>query len=83
VRAGILGGAGLALGSARAGALGRVGAVGRELLIGNRHKSNPFDSQIAPEIEKSTAGSGKSRVGKELVFELAVNGGATVRHRTG
>ena len=45
----ILGGAGLALGSARAGALGRVSAVGGELLVGDRHKVNPFDSQIAPE----------------------------------
>ena len=45
--AGILARAGPALGSARAGALGRVGAVRRELLIGDRHKKYPFDSQIA------------------------------------
>jgi hypothetical protein len=38
VSAGVLRGAGLALGSARAGALEGVGAIGCELLVGNRHK---------------------------------------------
>src|SRR5579859_2436495 len=38
MRAGILGGAGLALGGARADAPGGVGAVGSELLFGNGHK---------------------------------------------
>src|SRR5579859_1664143 len=38
MRAGILGGAGLALRGARAGAFGGVGAVGSELLFGNGHK---------------------------------------------
>jgi len=38
MRAGILGGAGLALGGARAGAFGGVGAVGSVLLFGNGHK---------------------------------------------
>jgi hypothetical protein len=47
VSAGVLGGAGLAFGSARAGTLGRVGAVGCELLIGSGHNGDPFDSQIA------------------------------------
>ncbi len=40
--AGILGRAGLALGSARAGALAGVGAVGSELFFGHGHKTDPF-----------------------------------------
>jgi hypothetical protein len=52
VSAGVLAGASLALGSARASALGRVGSVRGELLIGSSHKkSDPLDSQIARESE--------------------------------
>ena len=47
VSAGVLARAGLALGSARAGALGGVGAVGRVLLFGDGHKYRPFNPQIA------------------------------------
>jgi hypothetical protein len=42
VSTGVLGRAGFALGSARAGALERVGAVGCELLIGSGHKKCSF-----------------------------------------
>jgi hypothetical protein len=47
VSAGILARAGLAVGSARAGALGGVGAVGRVLFFGDGHKNGPFNQQIA------------------------------------
>jgi len=73
VSAGILGGTGLALGSARAGALAGVGAVGRVLFFGDGHKSGPFNQQIARGIGLVCCGFSQVMGGKGVIFLVSAS----------
>ena len=65
--AGVAGGTGFALGSARAGAFGRIGAVGCELLIGSGHKSESFRFTDSIGNGKVYCGAGQVGVGEGVI----------------